>query len=137
MKKIACFSIVALTSVAMFVSVGLCLKFRFELLGTSEGAKTGFIILQVLLLIKYLAAIIILTPAKVSINQLALGFLAADLLVGILSIPQASFLILPVPIVITQVMLLLIYKGITGHYLITPNTYRIPQITKKLATEGL
>jgi hypothetical protein len=137
MKKISCFLIVAITSIAMFVSLGLSQKFRFELLGASDRPVIDFVILQVLLLIKYVAAIIVLTPAKVNINQLALGFLAADLLVGVLSIPQASFLILPVPVIIIQVMLLLMYRGINRQYLITLNTYKMPQITKRLATEGL
>jgi hypothetical protein len=137
MKKISCFSMTAILSMAMLVSAGLSQKFRFELLGGSDHTTAFFITLQILLLIKYVAAITILTPAKININQLALGFLIADLLVGVLSIPQASFLVLPVPIIITQVLLLLIYKGINGHYLITLNTYRIPQLTKRLATEGL
>lgn len=137
MKKISCFSMTALLSVAILVSAAVSHKFRFELLGGSDQTTVAFITLQILLLIKYVAALVVLTPAKVSINQLALGFLAADLFVGILSIPQASFLILPIPIIAIQFMLLLMYKGINGHYLITLNTYKIPQLTKRLATEGL
>jgi len=137
MKKINNFSMTILTSVIMLVSIGLSQKFKFELFGVSDQTTIAFITLQILLLIKYVAAIIILTPAKVNINQLALGFLVADLFVVVLSIPQASFLILPIPIIIIQVLLLLTYKCINGHYLITLNTYRMPQLTKRLATEGL
>ncbi|OKS86017.1 hypothetical protein [Mucilaginibacter polytrichastri] len=133
MKKISCFSILAFISIIVIVSAGL--SFNYLLLNVPDLSETGFVMLQVLVAVKYAAGIIILMPVKV--NQLALGFLMADLFTGILSTFLPSLLTITVPIIITQITLLVIYKGPAGSYLLNLNTYKIPQFKNELLTGGL
>src|ERR1700761_2214946 len=135
MKKIKCFLVAALTSIIMFVSASLILKLSYENAEASNTIEPGLIVLQILLLVKYAAVLAMLLPAKVSINQLALGFLSADLAAGIISINLGSFAVLPVQIIALQGLMLVMYEGAGNYRIVTTATYKIPYLKKRLITE--
>lgn len=135
MKKIVCFSVATFTSVLMFISAALSFRLSRELAATADVTGIGFIILQVFLLTKYIVGTVILMPNKVSLNQLALGFLTADLTAVALGVFYGSFLVIPA--VLVQIIIIGGYRHFENMQMITIHIEKLSQTGKGLLTEGI
>ncbi|NCD72116.1 hypothetical protein [Mucilaginibacter agri] len=137
MRRIGCFSVATFTSIIMFISARISFRFKNEFIGNVDGADASLVILQGFLLIKYIACTVVLMPGKVNLNQLALGFLTADLLAAIAGIFYGAFLVLPIPIITVQIIVIGGYRLFEHRQMISINIDELSQMKKGLLTEGM
>ena len=108
MKKIRCFLVVSLISIIAIILTDFTYQFKDILTDARSGSYAGPLLLQFLIVIKYLTLLLVLKPVSININQLSLGFITSDLLIVVLSLGSQNIFMLPLHIMVIQVLVVMI-----------------------------
>jgi hypothetical protein len=105
--------ITAVVSVIMFALSNMIYVFNYPAL---NPAHTGFwfVLLQCIIMIKYIAAITVLMPRRIIIKQAVYGLIVADIIILSWTEAAKSTVLFPYYIITGQVMMVLIYLFVKG-----------------------
>jgi hypothetical protein len=109
MKNRQSFLTAFLMSTIMIVWYNVFLSLTDDLTGTLDQDKVGLMLLQVVIVIKFFSASVVVMPSEVSIKQLVTGYIAADLLFCLPLFWNTSLLYFSAEMVIAQAVLSVIY----------------------------
>jgi hypothetical protein len=108
MEKVRCFLVVSLISIIAIILTDFTYQFKDALIDTGSASDTGLLLLQFLIVIKYLAVLLVLKPVNVNISQLSFGFLTSDLIIVVLSFSSKNVFMVPLHIMVIQILVVLI-----------------------------
>ena len=135
MKKVSFFLAVSLISIIAIILTDFTYQFKDFLIDAPAGSFTGPLLLQFLIVIKYLTILLVLKPVSININQLSLGFITSDLLIVVLSLISQNVFTLPIHIMIIQVLVVMISAWVESGSGLGLITQKISFLKSKSITE--
>ncbi|WP_374950103.1 hypothetical protein [Mucilaginibacter sp.] len=108
MKNRQSFFTAFLLSMILVIWYNITLLILNDQPGHTDHDQTGLLLLQVLLIVKFISVFIITMPANLSFKQLTAGFIAADLIYGLPLVFNKTAYSFPPEILIVQILLVCI-----------------------------
>lgn len=135
MKKNTCLLIAFIAGIITFSFGSLSIKLVQDQTGLALGGSVTLFILQLLLTVKYSAGTFALLPSEAGLKQIALGFLTADITIGLWIVVRNGTEVFPLYLLIMQVSLLALNRK-TENVINRENVLPIPDAVQ-IVLEGV
>jgi hypothetical protein len=106
-KETGCFLVAFIATVIIAIVSYICSPFTGNRVGFI--GQTGFVLLQVVLIIKYAVVLLLIMPDRFVFRQVIFGFLTADIVVAVATITNKSPLSFSACIITVQIVFMCFY----------------------------
>jgi len=107
-KETGCFLVAFLATVLIALVSDICSPFTGNKVGFI--GQTGFVLLQIVLVVKYAATLLLMIPDRCSLRQVTYGFLSADIIVAGATLINKSPASFSACIITVQIIFMCFYR---------------------------